>query len=383
MTTTDPSRSDRGRADLETLDLETAPPHLYGRFRRDPVMRVVGAAFSHLYPRVVRRLHVAADHAVNTGVTQVRLVDRTVVAEDENVVALRFEAPDGGQLPPWYAGAHLDLLLPSGRMREYSLCGDPTDRTYYRIAVRRIPDGGGGSVEVHDDLRVGDTLSIKGPRNAFPLAVPGLGSRAEHLRFVAGGIGITPILPMIQLADRLDLDWSMVYTGRSRDSLPFVDEVLTHGDRVTVRTDDDGGIPTADELIGPDISPRTAVYSCGPIPMLDALVARLRDVRDVELHHERFAPPPVVDGHPFTVTLASTGAAVPVGADETTLAALRRERPSVPYSCRQGFCGTCRTRVLDGAVDHRDTLLTTAERDAGWMLSCVSRAAGDSLTVEI
>ena len=301
---------------------------------------------------------------------------RTVVAHDQDVIALRLTAPDGQPLPQWHPGAHLDIHLPSGRIRQYSLCGDPLDRMSYRIAVRRIPDGGGGSREVHDELPVGATVFTGGPRNAFPLTMPGYGSPTQRFRFIAGGIGITPILPMLAAAERHGVEWSMVYAGRSRDSLPFLDELARFGDRVELRTDDAHGLPTADDLLG-ECRDGTTVYACGPAPMLTAIRTRLVGRDGVELHFERFAAPPVVDGAPFTAVVASTGQEVRVDADETLLAALNRDRIAVPYSCQQGFCGTCRTRVLSGVTDHRDTLLTEPERDAGMMLVCVSRATDD------
>lgn len=309
------------------------------------------------------------------------VVDRRLVAHDENVVALTLAAADGSTLPPWHPGAHLDIHLPSGRVRQYSLCGDPSVGTEYRIAVRRIPDGGGGSIEVHDGLPVGSTVTTNGPRNAFPLSVPGYGSPTQRLRFVAGGIGITPILPMLAMAERLGVPWSMIYVGRSADSIPFIDEVRRFGDRITVRTDDVDGIPTADDLIG-ECPSGTTVYACGPADMLTLVRKRLIGRDDVELHFERFAAAPVVDGEPFTAVVRR--AEVPVGPDETLLAALQRAGINPPYSCQQGFCGTCRTRVLNGVVQHRDTLLTTPERDSGMMLICVSRAAaGERLTLDL
>ena len=313
----------------------------------------------------------------------IRVVDRQVVAHDENVVALRFAAADGSALPAWRPGAHLDIHLPSGRIRQYSLCGDPDRRDEYRIAVRRIPGGGGGSIEVHDALPVGSTVTTSGPRNAFPLSVPGYGSPTQRLRFIAGGIGITPILPMLGMAERLGIDWSMIYVGRSADSIPFLDEVGRFGSRIEIRTDDVHGVPTAGELLG-ECPDGTTVYACGPAEMITLVRQLLIGRDDVELHFERFAAPPVCDGEPFTVTVASTGADVSVAADETLLAALRRAGIAAPYSCQQGFCGTCRTRVLNGVVQHRDTLLTTPERDSGMMLTCVSRApAGEQLTLDL
>jgi ferredoxin len=184
----------------------------------------------------------------------------------------------------------------------------------------------------------------------------------------------------------------MVYAGRSRDSLPFVDEVSRFAagrggnsaeDRIQIRTDDVGGLPTAMELLG-DCPDGTAVYACGPAPLLTAIRSELIDRDNVELHFERFAAPPVVDGKEFTVSVASTGETVQVGAEETLLSALGRAGVHASYSCQQGFCGTCRTRVLDGTVDHRDTLLTDPERDNGLMLICISRAAdGSHLTLDL
>ncbi|RAV09811.1 oxidoreductase [Mycolicibacterium sp. GF69] len=312
-----------------------------------------------------------------------RVADRQVVAQDENVVALTLASADGTPLPRWHPGSHIDITLPSGLVRQYSLCGDPADRDRYRIAVRRIPDGGGGSVEVHEALRPGTTVTSHGPRNAFPLTVPGHGSPTQRLRFIAGGIGITPILPMLRLAQRLDVEWSMVYTGRSRESLPFVAEVARYRPHIDIRTDDVAGLPSADELLG-DCPDGTAVYACGPAPMLTAIRERLVGRDNVELHFERFAAPPVVDGTNFSVTVASTGDVIDVTSDETLLSALRRSGVDAPYSCQQGFCGTCRSRVLAGDVDHRDMLLTDTERADGMILTCVSRAAESShLTLDL
>ncbi len=311
------------------------------------------------------------------------VVDRKVVARDQNVVELTLAASDGSALPAWHPGAHLDIGLPSGRVRQYSLCGDPGTRNTYRIAVRRIPDGGGGSIEVHDALAVGSTVTTSGPRNAFPLSVPGHGSPSRRIRFIAGGIGITPILPMLALAQRLNLDWSMIYVGRSRDSIPFLDEVGSFGERIEIRTDDVSGVPSVDDLLGECLS-GTTVYVCGPASMLTLIGERLAGRTDVELHFERFAAAPVVDGEEFTVTIGSSGRRVTVRADETLLSALRSAGVDAPYSCRQGFCGTCRAKVMEGVVQHRDALLTEPERASGMMLTCVSRAAaGEDLRLDL
>ena len=357
------------------------PPSTSGRTRHDLPLSVADAAISALLTASARRrLTPPGGDARTIGLT---VAHRRVVAHDQDVVELTLISADGGPLPRWYPGAHLDVLLPSGLVRQYSLCGDPSWPDRYRIAVRRIPDGGGGSREIHAALPEGTTVHTHGPRNAFPLTVPGFGSPARAFRFIAGGIGITPVLPMIGLADALGIDWSMVYTGRSRDALPYLEEVGAFGGRVEVRTDAEHGLPTAAELLG-DCPAGTAVYACGPAPMLTALRTALVGRDDVELHFERFAAPPVVDGKTFAVTVAATGRTVTVGADETLLSALRRAGVAAPYSCQQGFCGTCRTRVLAGTVDHRDTLLTDPERAAGTMLTCVSRCGDErGLTLDL
>lgn len=346
-----------------------------------PLLALADATVTGLWALTgLRRPKPPAEHDYTLAI---EVLDRQVVAQDENVVALTFAAADRAALPAWHPGAHLDVHLPSGRIRQYSLCGDPLRSGEYRIAVRRIPDGGGGSIEVHDALRVGSVVTTSGPRNAFPLSVPGYGSPTRQLRFVAGGIGITPILPMLGTAERLGVDWSMVYVGRSAASIPFLDEVRQFGERIEIRTDDVHGIPGADDLLG-ECPDGTTVYACGPADMISTVREHLVGRDNVELHFERFAAPPVVDGEPFTVTVASTGTVVEVRADETLLAALRRAGIAAPYSCQQGFCGTCRTSVLNGVVQHRDTLLTTPERDSGMMLTCVSRApSGGQLTLDL
>ena len=358
------------------------PPSVFGRFRHDVSLGLVDAALTGMWAisGVIRKMRPPAEPDRTIVLI---VVDRKVVAHDQDVVAVTMAAADGRRLPRWHPGAHIDIHLPSGRLRQYSLCGDSDDADTYRIAVRRIVDGGGGSVEVHDGLPVGAAVRTHGPRNAFPLTVPGYGSPAQRFRFVAGGIGITPILPMLALAQRLGVDWSMVYAGRSIESLPFIDEVTRFGDRVQIRTDDVDGVPTADHLLG-ECPDGTTVYACGPAPMLTAIRTQLAGRDNVELHFERFAAPPVVDGATFSVSIASTGQEVVVDADETLLTALRRSDVAAPYSCQQGFCGTCRTRVVAGAVDHRDTLLTDPERAEGMMLVCISRAAnGEHLTLDL
>ncbi|MDT7771475.1 MAG: hypothetical protein QOC67_399 [Pseudonocardiales bacterium] len=316
---------------------------------------------------------------------ELRVVVREVRAEASDVVSLRLVRPRGeraaGALPAWRPGAHLDVVLPSGQVRQYSLCGDPADRDSYRIAVRRIADGGGGSREVHG-LAEGAELTVRGPRSAFPLI------QAPRYLFLAGGIGITPILPMLRAVAATRADWRFVYAGRDRGSMPFLDEIAElDPSRVVIRADaEHGGPATGAELLEFAPGGETTGYLCGPVPMLTAVRAAMNTAgapgRVAALHVERFSAPPVLGGRPFTVELARSGGILEVPADRSLLEVVGERLPDVAYSCRQGFCGTCRTRVLEGAVEHRDRVLTQQERGTT-MTICVSRAGGDRLVLDL
>jgi ferredoxin-NADP reductase len=348
------------------------PADLYGRRKRDRMYTAlcgVGALFGGF---------ASASRWTPARVTPVQRTTTAVVRKREqlcpDVVALTLTDPDGGLLPSWTPGAHIDVRLPSGRRRQYSLCGSPGRRTEYRIAVRRIPDGGGGSVEMHDAFRVGDTLVFEGPRNAFYLVTD-----ERDVLFVIGGIGVTPILPMIRLAHRHGMNWRAVYAGTDRDRMPLLDEVLAVApDRVTVWADNERGrMPTAADLLA-QAGPTTAVYVCGPTAMLES-VRTVRDRHaDAPLHYERFSPPPVVDGVPFEVELARSRRVLRVPANRSALDVMLDHDPAAAYSCRQGFCGTCKLKVLAGEVDRRGR---TAEADDE-MLVCVSRAKSGRVVID-
>lgn len=311
--------------------------------------------------------------------TRLLVAAREVVAD--GVVSLRLSHPQGRALPSWTPGAHLDLLLPSGRMRQYSLCGDPADRSSYRIAVRLVEDGFGGSREVHEQLRPGGCLRVRGPRNGFRLLA------APAYVFLAGGIGITPILPMVQAAARTGAPWRLCYLGRSRATMPFREELAAFGGGELIEHhDDEAGHADLAALLDRSaaLANRPDVYACGPPPVMDTVRELMRTAdASIPVFAERFSPPVVIDGRPFVAELARSGRAVPVAANESLLAAIRRELPGVVYSCQQGFCRACRCRVLDGAVEHRDpgTLLEAERSDS--MLVCVSRAAGDRLVLDL
>lgn len=298
--------------------------------------------------------------------------------EAEGVVSLDFE-PLAGALPGWSAGAHIDVVLPSGTIRQYSLCG-AVGADNFRIAVLRQENGRGGSREVHDNLRVGQVVEISAPRNTFAL------EPAERYFFVAGGIGITPILPMIDAAVAAGADWHLVYGGRNAWSMAFAEALRARDpERVELRTDDrDGPLDVAALCAG---SAEAKVYACGPQGLLDALEAAFAEAgRASDLHLERFAAvaKALPDDGSVRVHLARSGGHVDVPPDQTILAALQAQGIAVPCSCEQGFCGTCETRVLAGAPDHRDDLLSDEERARGdVMLPCVSRAKGRELTLDL
>jgi ferredoxin-NADP reductase len=306
-----------------------------------------------------------------------------VTAKDpaaDGVVVLILARPDGGRLTDWAPGAHIDLVLPGGVTRQYSLCGDRFDAACYRVGVLREVDGRGGSAYVHDVLQVGDTVDVGGPRNNFPL-VP-----AERYLFVAGGIGITPLLPMVRQADLLGADWTLVYGGRRRGSMAFVDELAAYGDRVHVLPEDEHGLLDLAAWLG-DPGEGVRVYCCGPPALLDAVERACAHWPPYALRTERFvapAQPAPARDTPFEVRLARTGASVTVTPDRTVLDAVRAAGVDVLSSCRQGVCGTCETDVLDGVADHRDAILSDDERQAGAsMFLCVSRSRSDRLVLDI
>jgi ferredoxin-NADP reductase len=305
----------------------------------------------------------------------VRVVARQTVAVD--VVALSLADLAGAELPEWTPGAHIDLLLPNGLQRQYSLCGDPADRRCWRVAVLREKAGRGGSAYVHDHLDVGAVVGVRGPRNHFPFA-----AGPRHL-FIAGGIGITPILPMLAAADACGSDWRLAYGGRSRSSMAFLDELAWYGPRVAVYPQDEVGLLDLDRLLA-TADPATPIYCCGPEPLIAAVEARTAG-RD--LHVERFRPTAVeseAGDQPFDVVLQRTGRTVRVPAGVSILAALEAAGIDVLHSCREGTCGTCETGVVAGEPDHRDSVLTDADRAANdCMMICVSRAKTPQLVLDL
>jgi ferredoxin-NADP reductase len=303
------------------------------------------------------------------------VVDRREFAAD-GVLALTLRHPLGEELPAWEPGAHVDVVLGPELERQYSLCGDPADRSVWRIAVLREPDGRGGSAHVHEQLGQGDKVRVRGPRNHFRL------ESAPRYRFIAGGIGITPILPMLAAAEAAGAEWTLLYGGRTRNSIAFTDELGRYGDRVTVSPQDEAGLLDLASVLD-DLPDGTLVYCCGPGPLLDAVEERCPAER---LRVERFSPKAqqVGDNSEFEVELAQSGRTVTVAPDVSVLDAVRAAGVEVLFSCTEGTCGTCETDVLDGTPDHRDSVLTDEERESGeTMMICVSRCRGGRLVLDL
>jgi ferredoxin-NADP reductase len=315
---------------------------------------------------------------VGADVATLRVTSKDVQAD--GVLTLELAAPSGGRLRDWTPGSHIDLALPNGLTRQYSLCGDRWDPFTYRVGVLREPQSRGGSRYVHDLLQVGDLVGVGGPRNNFAL-VP-----SEQYLFVAGGIGVTPILPMVGQAELLGADWRLLYGGRQRGSMAFLDELAQYGDRVVVRPQDEYGLLDLAGFLG---EPRKGVriYACGPGPLLAALERICGNWPPYSLRTERFvaaeAGAPARTA-PFEVELARSGTTVTVTPDVTVLEALNRIGVDVLSSCRRGVCGTCEIPVLAGRPDHRDALLDDDERDADdCMYVCVSRSLEQRLVLDL
>jgi len=322
---------------------------------------------------------------------ELRVLGRETVAD--RVDAFTLGRPDGGALPAWTPGSHIDLTLPGGLIRQYSLCSDSADSVTWRVAVLYELDGRGGSVAAHKHLQVGARVHADGPRDNFGFradraetvesAETGESAESADVFFIAGGIGITPILPMVRAADAAGVDWRLLYLGRSRESMSFLGELEAYGDRVTVHPSNDRGriyLASAVTSTGLD-TPQ--IFACVPERMLDALT---ECCPDGSLHVERFTG----NGTGAEVTDTSfivetnDGTEIAVAADETILAAMTRCGVPALNSCQEGICGTCETVVLGGVPLHRDEVLSDDERDSNeTMMICVSRSVGERLVLDL
>ncbi|MGO4385524.1 PDR/VanB family oxidoreductase [Specibacter sp. RAF43] len=308
-----------------------------------------------------------------------------VVSEREDladgVIGLVLQRGDGGLLPHWTPGAHIDLVLDDGLVRQYSLCGDPADRFQYRIAVLREPQGRGGSLIVHDRVHQGHELVLRGPRNNFVLR------EAPAYLFVAGGIGITPLLPMIQAAEAAGANWHLAYGGRKADSMAFRSELLeAYDDRISIIPQDTHGMLDLARLVG-ELGDEELVYCCGPEGLLEAIEATCARSIPGRLLVERFsarAQDQSAGGEQFEVFLSRSGLTLQVPHDRSILEVVAEAGISVVSSCQEGICGSCETRVLSGTPEHRDQVLDDEEREENsCMMICVSRAVGSHLDLDL
>lgn len=299
------------------------------------------------------------------------------VEEADGVVSLTLGAEDGLPLPPWLPGAHCEVEVNGGLRRQYSLCGRPSDPAW-RIAVLREPASRGGSRWLHDEAEAGTRLRVTELRNHFPYEGPG------PVVFVAGGIGITPLLPMLAVAEESGVPWKLHYAGRSRESMAFLGELAAYTGRVELYPSDTGHHLDVDQ-VARELPAGARVYACGPARLLDALEQGLA-ATSAALRTERFRGVEVDSSgdRPFLVRCARSETDVEVKADQSILAALAEAGVAQTSQCEEGVCGSCETAVLDGVPEHRDLLLTDEERaENTTMMICVSRARSPRLVLDV
>jgi ferredoxin-NADP reductase len=307
---------------------------------------------------------------------QIPLVVSRLTRESARILSIDLSAPDGAELPPWEPGAHIDVQLITRHQRQYSLCGDPRDRRTYRIAVLREDLSRGASMYIHDFLRVGSPVRARAPRNLFPL-VPA----DEHL-LLAAGIGITPLLPMAHRLHDAGTPWSLRYAVRHAADVPFARELAELGPVVSIHASDRDGRLDLGALLT-DVRPGTAVYACGPSRFLAAVDDAMTTWPPGALHLERFEPKVMLTrpNTPFTVRTARNGITVEVPADRSMLQALTGRDLPIGGSCHRGVCGTCAVRVVEGGVEHRDSL--TTDPASRVMYPCVSRATSSEIVIDL
>jgi tetrachlorobenzoquinone reductase len=308
-----------------------------------------------------------------------RLTAISFAADSIHLFELR--APDGACLPPFTAGAHIDIHLPNGTMRQYSLCNSQSERYRYVIGVKRDPASRGGSQFMHEALRVGTILRVSAPRNNFRLT-----EDAAHSVFVAGGIGVTPIRCMIDRLRQLGRSWELHYGVRRRAEAVFLDEFQADGTRLHLHVDEENPGVFLDIAAVVAAAPGNAqLYCCGPAPMLTAFEAAAAARPEAYVHVEYFSSgTPVAAEGGFSVRMAKSGRMVTVPPGQTILDALQAAGVDAPFSCAQGVCGACETRVLEGVPDHRDMILSPQEKAANrTMMICCSGSRTPMLVLDI
>ncbi|MEU8222661.1 PDR/VanB family oxidoreductase [Kribbella sp. NPDC048915] len=324
--------------------------------------------------------------AVSEAADDLPVIVTALTWEGHGLVSVTLTSPDDAVLPAWTAGAHIDLVLPNGMRRQYSLCGSPGDRRTYQVTVDRVQDTRGGSEYVHLFLRPGQRVRVGRPRNHFAL------SHTESAwLFLAGGVGITPFLPLVEEASGTATPWRLHYVGRARDRMAHLrglerlgkalgadQEIHVHDTSVAPR-------PTVDQLIA-ELPSGAGIYACGPQSLLDDCETSCARRPDLVFHAERFRPRDLElpDPQPFTLVAQRSALTVSVPSDRSALQMLEQRGVRVPSGCRTGLCGACQVTVLAGEIEHRDDVLTAGQRAGGRvMLPCVSRSAGGELVLDV
>lgn len=309
-----------------------------------------------------------------------------VVDEAEDIRSYELVDPDGASLPDFTAGAHIDFVLPSGLIRQYSLANDPIEQHRYRIAVLREVEGRGGSAEVHEVIKEGDLIEITEPINNFPLS-----DHAKHHLLIAGGIGITPVLSMALQLQREGQPWTLHYCTRTESKTAFTGELLAepYRDRVTIHHDQGDPAQGLDvKALLAEVVPETHVYCCGPAGLMRAVREAGEHWPTGTQHFEHFAvDESELSDAPigaFKVEIASTGQVLDVPADKSLLDVLEANGFEVPSMCTEGLCGTCLVDVLEGEPDHRDFVLDDEEKEANNIMTvCCSRALSPKLKLDL
>lgn len=312
---------------------------------------------------------------------------RSIVNEALDINSFELVDPDGRPLPRFTAGAHIDVELPGGGVRQYSLCNDPREETRYVVSVLKLPDGRGGSLAMHEEVRAGDRITVSPPRNNFELVE----SASRHL-LIAGGIGVTPLMAMVERLDALEADYTLHYCTKSPDHTAFKDRLAEREQKGLVVYHHDGGDPAKgirlDEVLG-GYEPGNHLYYCGPAGMMEAIRQAASHWPEEAVHCEYFVAPPTptvatpsCPDAEFTIVLARTGRSLPVPPDQSIVEVLREAGVDCSTSCEAGLCGTCRTRYLEGTPEHNDFVLNASERES-FVMICCARASSEVLVLDL
>jgi len=319
----------------------------------------------------------AASASADDKLLSMRLTAITHAAEETSFFEFR---PVSGEVPRFTAGSHIDLHLPNGLIRQYSLTNSQDERHRFVVGVKKDAKSRGGSAYMIEQLRVGTVLQVGGPRNNFPL-----NETASHSVLIAGGIGITPMFSMMARLEGLGASWELYFAVRRRGELVMPDMLAAYGDKIHLHVDEEaGGLIDLAAIVAH--APRSShLYCCGPAPMLDSFEAATKSWPYGEAHVEHFTSlTPVASEGGYTVELRRSGITITVAEGQTILEAVRAAGVDVPSSCEQGVCGSCETRVLEGVPDHRDMILSPAEQEANdTMMICCSGCKGDRLVLDI